>query len=98
MKGFFVGISLEASGIFSRPDVNRIFYGQDVNPSKLLSGEYPKPIGAGPLYRALEEVFEAAASKGSIASSSSQRLRGSMAGAKSFESGQAGCSEYGITR
>ena len=26
-KGLFLGISLEASGIFSRPDINRVFYG-----------------------------------------------------------------------
>ena len=56
-KGLFMGISLEASGIFCRPDVNRCFYGHDVKPSTLLSSAYPKPLGAEPLYRALSEVL-----------------------------------------
>ena len=56
-KGLFVGISLEASGIFCRDDVNRCFYGHDVKPATLLSSKYPKPLGAEPLYRALSEVL-----------------------------------------
>ena len=57
-KGLFVGVSLEATGIFCRPDVNRSFYGHDVNPAMLLSGNYPRPLGADPLYRALSEVLK----------------------------------------
>lgn len=56
-KGLFMGASLEASGIASRPDVNRAFYGEKVTPSVLLSGEYPSPKGAAPLYKALDEVM-----------------------------------------
>ena len=44
-KGLFFGASLEASGIATRPDVNRRFYGQKISPSVLLSGEYPRPRG-----------------------------------------------------
>lgn len=53
-KGLFFGASLEASGISSRSDVNRNFYGQDVTPAQLLSGEYPPPRASDPLYKALQ--------------------------------------------
>eukprot|EP01041_Mallomonas_annulata_P002132 gene2132-4159_t len=49
-KGLFVGVSLEAAVIASRPSVNRAFYGESVDPITLLSGEYPPPKGAEPLY------------------------------------------------
>ncbi len=55
-KGLFFGASLEASGIASRPDVNRAFYGEKISPSVLLSGDYPAPRGAELLYRALDDV------------------------------------------
>eukprot|EP01038_Epipyxis_sp_PR26KG_P011820 gene11820-15818_t len=56
-KGLFFGASLEASGIISRPDVNRAFYGEKISPSVLLSGDYPQPKGAAPLYKALDEIL-----------------------------------------
>jgi hypothetical protein len=56
-KGLFFGASLEASGIAARPDVNRKFYGQKLSPSVLLSGEHPRPLGAQPLYEALDEIL-----------------------------------------
>lgn len=56
-KGLFFGASLEASGIASRPDVNRAFYGEDVSPSALLSGDYPRPKAADQLYRLLNEIM-----------------------------------------
>jgi len=56
-KGLFFGASLEASGIASRPDVNRVFYGEKISPSQLLSGEYPRPKGAQSLYKALDEIM-----------------------------------------
>eukprot|EP01038_Epipyxis_sp_PR26KG_P009363 gene9363-12614_t len=56
-KGLFVGISLEASIIASRPDVNRSFYGMEVKPADLLSGVHPRPKAAEPLYKALSEVL-----------------------------------------
>lgn len=56
-KGLFAGVSLEASVIASRPEVNRAFYGMDVRPSVLLSGAFPRPKGAEPLYEALSEVL-----------------------------------------
>ncbi len=55
-KGLFFGASLEASGIASRPDVNRAFYGEKVSPSTLLSADYPPPRGAELLYKALDDV------------------------------------------
>lgn len=56
-KGLFFGASLEASGIACRKDVNRNFYGEEVSTSSLLSGEYPRPRGAEPLYRALQDIM-----------------------------------------
>lgn len=56
-KGLFVGASLEASGIASRPDVNRTFYGEKVSTSALLQGDYPRPRGADVLYQAINEVL-----------------------------------------
>jgi len=56
-KGLFVGASLEASGLASRPDVNRAFYGEKISVSTLLQGDYPSPRGAQVLYRALNEVL-----------------------------------------
>ena len=56
-KGLFFGASLEATGFASRPDVNRVFYGEKVKPSILLSGEYPKPKGAEILYKALDDMM-----------------------------------------
>lgn len=56
-KGLFFGASLEASGIAARPDVNRAFYGEKLTISNLLSGDYPPPKGAEPLYKAINEVL-----------------------------------------
>jgi len=56
-KGLFVGASLEASGIASRSDVNRTFYGEDVSINALLQGEYPSPRGAEVLYSALNDLI-----------------------------------------
>eukprot|EP00596_Hydrurales_sp_CCMP1899_P002453 CAMPEP_0119051560 /NCGR_PEP_ID=MMETSP1177-20130426/73131_1 /TAXON_ID=2985 /ORGANISM="Ochromonas sp, Strain CCMP1899" /LENGTH=282 /DNA_ID=CAMNT_0007030801 /DNA_START=614 /DNA_END=1462 /DNA_ORIENTATION=+ len=56
-KGLYFGASLEAAGIAARPDVNRKFYGQKLTPSVILSGEYPRPRGAQPLYDALDETL-----------------------------------------
>mmetsp|Transcript_29128 Transcript_29128/g.66045 ORF Transcript_29128/g.66045 Transcript_29128/m.66045 type:complete len:387 (-) Transcript_29128:14-1174(-) len=56
-KGLFVGASLEASGLASRSDVNRTFYGEKVSVSALLEGAYPSPRGAQVLYRALNDLI-----------------------------------------
>jgi lipid-binding SYLF domain-containing protein len=56
-KGLFVGASLEASGIAARTDVNRTFYGEEVDINKLLQGEYPPPKGAEVLYSALNGLM-----------------------------------------
>lgn len=56
-KGLFFGASLEAAGIAARPDVNRAFYGEKISISALLSGDFPPPKGAEPLYRAINEVL-----------------------------------------
>lgn len=52
-KGLFVGISLEGSMILARSDINRAFYGRDVQVAELLGGMEPPPVGATPLYDAI---------------------------------------------
>jgi lipid-binding SYLF domain-containing protein len=54
----FFGVSLEASVIACRPEVNRDFYGQDIKPTALLTGQQPRPTAAEPLYKALEEILK----------------------------------------
>lgn len=54
--GFYAGVSLQGSVITARKDLNRKFYGQEFEPSKLLSGEIPHPRAGKPLYDALENV------------------------------------------
>lgn len=55
-QGLFFGASLEACAIGQRKDVNRSFYGERVGASALISGEYIIPLGAEPLYKALDMI------------------------------------------
>lgn len=55
-KGLYAGISLQGSVIATRDDLNRKFYGQDLNASALLSGTVDQPTAARPLYEALDRV------------------------------------------
>lgn len=57
-KGLFFGAALEATAIAARKDVNHVYYGEEVSTSALLSGIYPIPRGALPLYHALDEIME----------------------------------------
>lgn len=52
-KGLFAGISLEGSVVLSRPDINRAFYGRQVQVQELLGGMEAPPVAASPLYDAL---------------------------------------------
>ena len=56
-KGFFVGIALHACVILARPDCNEKFYGDANEVATILSGAVPRPVGASPLYDALDEVL-----------------------------------------
>ena len=53
-KGFYAGVSLDGKMIFARDNVNEKFYGLKVHPRSLLSGEFPTPPAAQPLYDALK--------------------------------------------
>ncbi|GAB9475269.1 Sh3 domain-containing protein [Globisporangium polare] len=53
-KGLFVGISLEGSMILARSDINRAFYGRNVQVAELLGGMETPPVAAAPLYEAIE--------------------------------------------
>ena len=52
--GLYAGVSLEACGIAQCKGVNRAFYGERAHASALLAGDYGKPYGAEPLYKALD--------------------------------------------
>ena len=56
-KGAFVGVSLEGSVIKTRRDANRNFYGKEVTPFDLISGQAARPPAAAPLYEALEDAL-----------------------------------------
>jgi len=62
-KGLFLGLSLEASVIQTRKKINRSFYGQDVKPSVLLSGAFPRPVGAAKFYQSLAELMDCCRSR-----------------------------------
>ncbi|ETP51731.1 hypothetical protein F442_03160 [Phytophthora nicotianae P10297] len=55
-KGLYAGISLQGSVIATRSDLNRKFYGQDLEASALLSGAVGQPVAAKPLYEALDRA------------------------------------------
>jgi hypothetical protein len=52
-KGLFAGVSLEGSVLIERRDANRKFYNAPVTAKQLLTGQFPAPPGADPLYRIL---------------------------------------------
>ena len=54
-RGVFGGMSVEGAYVSVRDDVNRRFYGRDVDPKQLLDGTMPAPNAAGPLYHKLQE-------------------------------------------
>jgi lipid-binding SYLF domain-containing protein len=55
-KGLFIGVSLEASVLFARNEINRAFYGKGVLPHQILRGDVPRPRAAMSLYSAINEV------------------------------------------
>ncbi|CAH0485127.1 unnamed protein product [Peronospora farinosa] len=56
-KGLYAGISLLGSVIAARNDLNRKFYGQDLEASALLSGTVGQPVAARALYEALNKAM-----------------------------------------
>ena len=54
-RGAFAGMSIEGAVVSVRDDVNRNFYGTDVNPSDLFDGAVSAPTAARPLYHKLAE-------------------------------------------
>jgi SH3 domain-containing YSC84-like protein 1 len=59
-KGLFAGISLQGKIIAARGDLNRKFYGRDLQPSEILSGHVAAPNAARPLYEAIQHAMEGA--------------------------------------
>ena len=72
-KGLYAGLSLDGKMIFTRHKVNEKFYGMEVNPRDLLSGEAPTPPAAQPLYDALKRchVYASHSNRGRISRSRS---------------------------
>ncbi|GMF36248.1 unnamed protein product [Phytophthora lilii] len=56
-KGLFAGISLQGAILAARSDLNRKFYGRDLQPSELLSGFVEQPAAARPLYEAIDNAM-----------------------------------------
>ncbi|KAE8887165.1 hypothetical protein PF005_g12935 [Phytophthora fragariae] len=56
-KGLYAGVSLQGSVIATRNDLNRKFYGQDLEASALLDGAIGQPMAARPLYEELERAM-----------------------------------------
>uniref|UniRef100_A0A7S2WES1 FYVE-type domain-containing protein n=1 Tax=Rhizochromulina marina TaxID=1034831 RepID=A0A7S2WES1_9STRA len=54
-RGLYTGITLDGSMVQVRDDVNRKFYGKDVDPGEILNGTIDPPPAAGPLYEKLAE-------------------------------------------
>ena len=52
-KGLFAGVSLEGSVLIERRDANRKFYNAPVTAKQLLTGQFPAPPAADPLYHIL---------------------------------------------
>ncbi|KAF4322491.1 hypothetical protein BBO99_00002660 [Phytophthora kernoviae] len=57
-KGLFAGISLQGAIVAARSDLNRKFYGRDLQPSELLSGYVEQPAAARPLYEAIDNAMQ----------------------------------------
>eukprot|EP00210_Caulerpa_lentillifera_P009691 g9246.t1 len=56
-RGAFIGTSLEATLIKSRPEVNRLFYGQSISAKQLLlDTEIRQPLAAMNLYQQLNQL------------------------------------------
>ncbi|CAH0514357.1 unnamed protein product [Peronospora belbahrii] len=56
-RGLFAGISLQGAILAARTDLNRKFYGRDLQPSELLSGYVEQPVAARPLYEAIDNAM-----------------------------------------
>ncbi|KAH7464959.1 hypothetical protein PRIC1_014101 [Phytophthora ramorum] len=56
-KGLFAGISLQGAILAARSDLNRKFYGRDLQASDLLSGFIEQPAAARPLYEAIDNAM-----------------------------------------
>jgi lipid-binding SYLF domain-containing protein len=58
-RGLYAGLALQGTVIVTRTDLNRKFYGRELEPSDLLSGSVGQPTAAKPLYDALAGIDEA---------------------------------------
>ena len=56
-RGLYAALSLDACLLFSRPEVNRNFYGRSVTTSQILRGHVPSPRAAQPLYDRLYDAL-----------------------------------------
>jgi lipid-binding SYLF domain-containing protein len=57
-KGLYAGISLQGAVIATRSDLNRKFYGRDLQPMEILSGYVEQPNAARPLYEAVDRAMQ----------------------------------------
>eukprot|EP00249_Psilotum_nudum_P017196 c26205_g1_i2 orf=424-2112(+) len=58
-QGAFIGVSFEGNVVSVRADTNTRFYGDPyLTHADILSGAFPRPRAAAPLYAALHDLFE----------------------------------------
>lgn len=58
-RGLYTGVTLDGALVSVRDDINRKFYGLDVDPAHLFDGTVQRPVAAEPLYDKLEEYATA---------------------------------------
>jgi SH3 domain-containing YSC84-like protein 1 len=54
-QGFFAGVSLEGTVVYTRDEANAEFYGKPVQAREILSGSIPPPAGAQKLLKFLSK-------------------------------------------
>ena len=54
-QGFFAGVSLEGTVVYTRDEANAEFYGKPVQAREILSGSIPPPVGAQKLLKFLSK-------------------------------------------
>jgi len=60
-RGLFAGISLHGAVITARTEMNTNFYGQQLTPETILSGQVPRPRAAQCLYDAIDRAMDGVA-------------------------------------
>ena len=105
-KGLFGGVGLQGSGIMTRADLNKKFYGREISPEEILSGAVDQPATAMALYDALDQALLQRTpdlpsvvdpQDADVMSSKVLMMVQSMSGAQAVDTFKLKCKEYGQT-